>query len=97
MSSRNIYLNPQERQAATVLFRALSMAEAAYGSGERNAENLRALVAKTVAAEPLARLQYISCAHYETLEELETMRGKALLSIAVVVGKTRLIDNFIIG
>jgi pantoate--beta-alanine ligase len=97
MSSRNIYLNPQERQAATVLFRALSMAEASYGSGERHAENLRALVARVVADEPLARLQYISCAHYETLEELETMRGKALLSIAVVVGKTRLIDNFIIG
>ena len=97
MSSRNIYLNPQERQAATVLFRALSMAEAAYNSGERNAENLRTLVVGAVADEPLARLQYVSCADYETLKELETIRGKALLSIAVVVGKTRLIDNFIIG
>ena len=97
LSSRNVYLNPEERQAATVLFRALSSAKAAYGSSERGAESLRALVRATVAAEPLARLQYVSCADYNTLEELETLRGKALLSIAVFVGKTRLIDNVVIG
>jgi pantoate--beta-alanine ligase len=97
MSSRNTYLNPAERQAATVLFRALSAAKSVYDSGERAAEKLRALVRATVAAEPLARLQYISCADYDTLEELETVRGKALLSMAVYVGKTRLIDNFVIG
>ena len=51
----------------------------------------------TVASEPLARLQYISCADYDTLEELETVSGKALLSMAVYFGKTRLIDNFVIG
>jgi len=97
MSSRNIYLNPEERQAATVLFRALSAAKSVYDSGERAAEKLRALVRATVAAEPLARLQYVSCADYDTLEELETVRGKALLSMAVYMGKTRLIDNFAIG
>ena len=97
MSSRNIYLNPEERQAATVLFRALSAAKSVYDSGERAAEKLRALVRATVAAEPLARLQYVSCADYDTLEELETVRGKALLSMAVYMGKTRLIDNFVIG
>jgi pantoate--beta-alanine ligase len=96
MSSRNTYLNLQERQAATVLFRALSTAKTAYDSGERTAEKLRALVAETVAIEPLARLQYVSCADYDTLEELETVSGKALLSIAVIVGKTRLIDNFLV-
>lgn len=97
MSSRNIYLNSEERQAATVLFRALNAAKAAYDSGEHGAEILCALVRKTVAAEPLARLQYVSCADYDTLEELETLHGKALLSMAVLMGKTRLIDNFVIG
>ncbi|MBE3066998.1 MAG: pantoate--beta-alanine ligase [Chloroflexi bacterium] len=97
MSSRNTFLNPEERQAATVLFRALSAAKSAYDSGERAAKKLRALVHEAVNAEPLARLQYVSCADYDTLEELETVRGKALLSMAVFVGKTRLIDNFVIG
>ena len=97
MSTRNIYLNPGERQAATVLYRALRAAKAAYDSGEREAEKLRTHVHDTVNAEPLARLQYVSCADYDTLEELETVRGKALLSMAVLMGKTRLIDNFVIG
>jgi pantoate--beta-alanine ligase len=97
MSSRNTYLNPAERQAATVLYRSLSAAKSAFDSGERGAEKLRMLVRETVAAEPLAKLQYISCADYDTLEELDTVPGKALLSMAVYVGKTRLIDNFVIG
>jgi pantoate--beta-alanine ligase len=97
MSSRNIYLNRQERQAAVVLFRALSAARSAYESGERAAEKLRTLVGDMVATEPLARLQYVSCADYDSLEELQTVCGKALLSMAVFVGKTRLIDNFVIG
>ena len=97
MSSRNVYLNPAERQAATVLFRALSAAKAAYESGERNAEKLRTLVREIVTAESLAKLQYISCADYDTLKELETVRAKALLSMAVLIGKTRLIDNFVVG
>jgi pantoate--beta-alanine ligase len=97
MSSRNIYLNPEERKAATVLYRALSAVKSAHDSGERGAENLRALVRATVATEPLARLQYVSCADYDTLEELERAQGKVLLSMAVFVGKTRLIDNIVIG
>lgn len=97
MSSRNTYLNPGERQAATVLFRALSAAKLTFDSGEREAEKLRLVARDTVASEPLAKLQYISCADYDSLEELETVRGKALLSMAVLMGKTRLIDNFVIG
>jgi pantoate--beta-alanine ligase len=97
MSSRNVYLNPEERQVATVLFRSLSAAKAAYDSGERDAEKLRALVREIIAAEPLARLQYVSCADYDTLEELETVKSKALLSMAAYLGKTRLIDNFVLG
>jgi pantoate--beta-alanine ligase len=97
MSSRNTYLNPAERKAATVLFRALSAAKAAYESGERDAEALRRILTGTISAEPLARLQYVSCADYDTLEELEKVTGKSMLSMAVFVGKTRLIDNFVIG
>jgi pantoate--beta-alanine ligase len=97
MSSRNTYLNQEERQAATVLFRALSAAKAAYDSGQFRAESLRALVRDTIATEPLAKLQYVSCADYDTLEEVEIVRRKALISMAAFVGKTRLIDNFVIG
>jgi len=97
MSSRNVYLNPQERQAATVLFRALQAAQAAYQQGERNAEVLRTLMAEVIASEPLAQMQYVSVADYDTLEELQTISGKALLSMAVFIGNTRLIDNIVVG
>jgi pantoate--beta-alanine ligase len=97
MSSRNTYLNPAERRAATVLFRALSAAKSAYDSGERAAEKLRVIVRGIVASEPLAKLQYVSCADYDSLEELESVRGRALISMAVFMGKSRLIDNFVIG
>jgi pantoate--beta-alanine ligase len=97
MSSRNTYLDPRERAAATVLFRALSAARSAYERGERNAEALRQVMRATVNTEPVARLQYVSCSDYDTLEELEQVSGKTLLSMAVFLGKTRLIDNFVIG
>jgi pantoate--beta-alanine ligase len=97
MSSRNTYLNPDERQAATILFCALSAAQEAYSNGERQADALRAIMTGKIASEPLARLQYVSCADHDTLEELEAVHGKALLSMAVYIGKTRLIDNFVIG
>lgn len=96
MSSRNAYLDPEQRRAATVLFRALSVAREAYLAGERTAEILRALMSDTITAEPLANLQYVSCADYDTLEELEVISGKALLSMAVFIGKTRLIDNVVL-
>ena len=96
MSSRNTYLSPAERKAATVLYRALSAARAAYENGERKADALRQIMRETINGEPLARLQYVSCVDYDTLEELETVRGKTLLSMAVYMGKTRLIDNFVL-
>jgi pantoate--beta-alanine ligase len=97
MSSRNVYLSAAERKAATVLFRALSAAKAAYEEGEREADSLRRVMREIVQSEPLARLQYVSCADYDTLEELEAVSGKALLSMAIYLGKTRLIDNFVLG
>ena len=97
MSSRNVYLDPDQRKAATVLYRSLSAAKDAYESGERDAEKLRQLMKDVLASEPLAEIQYVSCADYDTLEELSEIKGKALLSMAVFIGKTRLIDNVVLG
>ena len=98
MSSRNTYLNPVERQAATVLYRSLCTASQAYDLGERDAGQLRQLVAERIAQEPLAQLQYASCADPVTLQEFSgRLTGPALLSMAVFIGKTRLIDNMLLG
>jgi len=97
MSSRNVYLDPEQRKAATVLFRSLSAAKEAYDKGERDAEKLRQTMKDLLASETLAQMQYVSCADYDTLEELNVIKGKALLSMAVFFGKTRLIDNFVVG
>jgi pantoate--beta-alanine ligase len=97
MSSRNVYLDPEERKAATVLYRSLNAARNLYQNGERDAEKLRQMMREVIAAEPLAQMQYVSCADYDTLQELETVTGKTLLSMAVFLGKTRLIDNLVLG
>ena len=98
MSSRNVYLNPEERIAARVLSRALQAAGVAYANGERDAGKLREVMTNLIHAEPLARLQYVSCADPDSLQELDgLLTGRALLSMAVYLGKTRLIDNLVIG
>lgn len=98
MSSRNTYLAAAERRAAAVLYRALTAAEAQFQSGERDAETLRRVMRTTLAGEPLANVDYLSVADHETLRELETIaQGGALLSLAVRIGSTRLIDNLVIG
>jgi pantoate--beta-alanine ligase len=97
MSSRNTYLTPAERQAATVLSRALADARSTWKSGERDAGRLRQVMSATINAESLARLQYVSCADPQTLQEIEgPVSGHALLSMAVFIGKTRLIDNILL-
>ena len=99
MSSRNVYLNPQERQAALVLHRALSAAKELWEQGERRGSVLRDAMSRTLAAEPLARPDYVSVADPDTLEELDDSGAAraALASLAVRIGKTRLIDNFRLG
>jgi len=97
MSSRNQYLAGADREAAVVLYRALNAAKNAYEAGERNAEKLRGKMKEVLSSEPRAQMQYVSCADYDSLEELETVKGKTLLSMAVLLGKTRLIDNFVLG
>ena len=97
-SSRNNYLNDEQRRAAAVLHRALSKADAAYVEGERNAARLIELVRTTIEREPLARIDYVSVNDAETLERLEKIDDHpALVSLAVFIGKTRLIDNVVLG
>ena len=96
LSSRNKYLNEPERAAALVLSRALAAAKLAYEGGERNGAALRQLVREQIAAEPLARLDYVSAADPLTLAEIETIERGVLLSLAVFFGRTRLIDNVLI-
>ncbi len=97
MSSRNSYLGAEERTAATVLFRALSAAERTFRGGARDGEGLRRRMAEVLSAEPLARPDYVSVAHPETLAEISSEAGEgALASLAVRIGGTRLIDNLVL-
>jgi pantoate--beta-alanine ligase len=96
MSSRNSYLHPDERKAATALYRSLSAAEEAFKGGERDARKLRKIMEDILTNEPLARPQYVSCADPLTLQELDEIDDNALFSMAVYVGKTRLIDNILV-
>ncbi len=96
LSSRNAYLSPAERIAATILYRALSAAKEKYENGERNAEVLRTTMRTVVRSEPLAYEQYVSAADPGTLCELQKVDRSVLLSLAVRIGKARLIDNFLL-
>lgn len=96
-SSRNVYLSPEERTAALVLSRSLRLAKDAYEKGERNAAVLKALVTKEIAGEPLAAIDYVDLFSFPALEAIETVDEKSLLALAVRIGKTRLIDNIILG
>jgi len=93
MSSRNIYLGTEERQVATVLFKALALAQQLGWGGEKDAEKIRRQMASLIRKEPLAQIEYVSIADAETLEELDLIDRPALASLAVKIGKTRLIDN----
>ena len=97
LSSRNVYLNPLEREAALVLYRSLCLAQGHWAAGQRDAGALRQEVTDLIKAEPLAHIDYVSIAHPETLEELSRIEEKALVSLAVRIGKTRLIDNLVLG
>ena len=96
MSSRNTYLNTQERQAATVLFRALTHAENLYKNGQKDADLIRNEMLSLINQEQLAQVEYVSIADKHTLNELNELTSSALVSLAVRIGKTRLIDNIIL-
>ena len=95
-SSRNTYLSPEERKAALCLSRALSAGRAAVDSGESSAGAVKAIVRGEIEKEPLARIDYVEAVDMDTFEDAETVRAPFLAAVAVYIGKTRLIDNFII-
>ncbi len=96
MSSRNVYLTPEQRAAAPVLYRALCAARDAWQAGKHDGERLRQVMRDVLAAEPLARPDYVSAADPVTLAELGDAGQGVLLSMAVRVGRARLIDNVLL-
>jgi pantoate--beta-alanine ligase len=97
LSSRNVHLSPADRVAAPIIHRALTAARERWEAGERSGDALRAVARDVLAAEPLANVEYVSCADGLTLREVDRVDGPALLSAAVRFGATRLIDNELLG
>jgi len=97
LSSRNVHLAAEDRAAAPVIHRALLAGRAAWAAGEREASVIRRRVGDVLATEPRADVEYVSCADDETLAELERIEGRAMLSLAVRFGTTRLVDNVRLG
>jgi pantoate--beta-alanine ligase len=96
MSSRNTYLKRGQRQAATVLYKALILARELVSRGEDDAGAIRLEIKELIDKETQANIEYISIADNETLKELHHIKLPALVSIAVKFGKTRLIDNIVL-
>jgi len=96
MSSRNVYLTPEQRAAASVLYRALCAARDAWLAGEHDGERLRHIMRAVLDAEPLAHTEYVSAADPVTLQELGDAGQGVLLSMAVRIGRARLIDNMLL-
>ena len=96
LSSRNVYLNPEERKAATVLYRALALAEKMWRSGEKDAGCIRREMTALLNKESGVSIDYVSIANAGTLDELDTVRSPALVSLSVRIGATRLIDNIVL-
>jgi len=97
MSSRNIYLNREQRQAALVLNKSLKKAKEAVEAGQMDISIIHQLVVATIAAEPLAEIDYVEIYSYPELEPVIKMGGPVLVALAVIIGQTRLIDNMILG
>ena len=96
MSSRNAYLTPEERAAAPVLYRALTVAQDAWSMGQTSADKLRFAMMGVISSHQLATLDYVSIAHPETLKELDVTEEGALVSGAIMFSKARLVDNVIL-
>ena len=96
-SSRNTYLNPKERQAALILNRSLKKGEALIEAGETDTGRLLAAIKESIATEPLATLDYAEAVDADSMKPVATVEGNVLFAIAVYIGKTRLIDNFVVS
>lgn len=95
-SSRNTYLNAEERQAALCLSKSLNIGRELIAKGEKNADTVRKAIRAEIEKEPLARIDYVEIVSLDTLAPTDITEGGILTAIAVYIGKTRLIDNFII-
>ncbi len=95
-SSRNTYLNPEERKAALILSQSLSKGKKAIEDGEKDAQKIISIIKDNLQTEPLARIDYVEVVDFENVQRVDTINGETLVAIAVYIGKTRLIDNFII-
>ncbi len=95
-SSRNTYLNEEERKAALALSKAIFYGEEMIRNGERKAEVVLAAMRSIIEEEPLAKIDYVEMTDADSIEPIETAQGRTLTAIAVYIGKTRLIDNFIV-
>jgi pantoate--beta-alanine ligase len=96
MSSRNSYLKPDERKAAPVVYQSLKLAKQMWERGEKDADKIRNAMKELIGRQPLAHVDYVSIADNETLDELDTVKAPALVSLAVKIGKPRLIDNIVL-
>lgn len=94
-SSRNTYLSEEERKAAVVLSRALNKGRVLAENGEKNVEKIKETIEAELRSEPLAKIDYVEVVNADNMEALDEMKGNVLAAIAVYIGKTRLIDNFI--
>ena len=96
-SSRNTYLNADERQAALILSKSLKLGKQAIEAGERDAQKVIDIIRKNLETEPLARIDYVEVVDFENIQRTDRIQGEVLVAIAVYIGKTRLIDNFIVN
>ena len=95
-SSRNTYLNEEERKAALILSKSLKEGKKLVEAGEKDASVIKKVITDKINTEPLAKIDYVEVVDWKTLEPVETIEAPILTAIAVYIGKTRLIDNFII-
>ena len=96
-SSRNTYLSPAERKAALILSKSLALGKKAVDEGERDASKVISIITESLQTEPLARIDYVEVVDFENIQRVGTISGETLVAIAVYIGKTRLIDNFIVN
>jgi pantoate--beta-alanine ligase len=96
MSSRNRYLKPDERKAARCIINALRTAKVLFDAGEREGKKIASVVKKSIEAEPLSRIDYIKICDVNTIEDIDQITQKAVLAVAVTIGKARLIDNVVL-
>lgn len=95
-SSRNTYLNPEERKAALILSQTIRLGEKLVGEGMRETKTLVEAMKENLSTEPLARIDYVEAVSMDSMQKVEKLEGEILVAMAVYIGKTRLIDNFMI-